>query len=157
LADIAQGRRHLNIISSDENGYEPRPGRITLTTQHSAKGLEWDGVFLVGIDSFWVPQDLEGQFLGVDSWLGGDPTAEAGEQLHALMTGESGSYPGLNATESAHVDVICERLRLLYVGITRARRFLQISRSRKTRTYNKERDAEPTTVMAVLYEQVKSP
>lgn len=157
LADIAQGRRYLSVVSPDEGGYEPQPGRITLTTQHSAKGLEWDGVFLVGIDNFWVPKDLEGQFLGVDSWLGGDPTAEAGEQLHALMTGEQGSYPGLSATESAHVDVICERLRLLYVGITRARYFLQISRSRKTRTYSKERDAEPTTVMGVLYDYLRNP
>ncbi|MEZ4591460.1 MAG: hypothetical protein R3D55_10000 [Chloroflexota bacterium] len=39
----------------------------------------------------------------------------------------------------------------MYVGITRARRFLQLSRSRATRSYNKERDAEPATVMGVLY------
>jgi superfamily I DNA/RNA helicase len=44
----------------------------------------------------------------------------------------------------AHIDIIAERLRLLYVGITRARRFLQLSRSHATSSYNhnpKERDA----------------
>jgi superfamily I DNA/RNA helicase len=49
--------------------------------------------------------------------------------------------------------LISERLRLLYVGITRARRSLHLSRT--TRTYNKERDAEPATVLAVLYHYLK--
>ena len=44
------------------------------------------------------------------------------------------TFPGRSPTESAHIGIISERLRLLYVGITRARRFLQISRSRKTVT-----------------------
>jgi superfamily I DNA/RNA helicase len=52
---------------------------------------------------------------------------------------------------TAHIDIISERLRLLYVGITRARRYLHLSRSRATRQYNKERDAEPATVLGVLY------
>ncbi|MCC6606273.1 MAG: hypothetical protein IT327_23905 [Anaerolineae bacterium] len=37
------------------------------------------------------------------------------------------------------------------MGITRACRFFQLSRRRATRSYNKERDAEPATVMGVLY------
>ncbi|MDA0243500.1 MAG: ATP-dependent helicase [Chloroflexi bacterium] len=155
LEEIARGRRQLAVLAADEDGYEPKPGRITLTTQHRAKGLEWDGVFVVGVDNFWVPSDLDSPFLGVDADMGGDPTAEAIAQLQALMTDQPTTYAGLDATQSAHIDVICERLRLLYVAITRARRFLHISRSRKTRTYQKERDAEPTTVMGVLYEYVK--
>lgn len=151
LADVARGRRHLAVVTADNEGYTPQPGRITLTTQHSAKGLEWDGVFLVGIDAFWIPGDLDAQFQGVDNDLGGDPTAEAVAQLLALMTGDTGSYPGLDPTQTAHVDVICERLRLLYVGITRARRFLHLSRSRKTRSYQKEYDAQPATAIGVLY------
>ena len=67
------------------------------------------------------------------------------------MHGEAGIYPGRTATESAHIEVICERLRLLYVGVTRARRFLQISRSRATRSRSREQEAEPATVMGVLY------
>ncbi len=59
------------------------------------------------------------------------------------------------ATESAHIDIICERLRLLYVGITRAKRFLRISRSRATRSYSSERPAEPATVLGVLYRCLK--
>jgi hypothetical protein len=38
------------------------------------------------------------------------------------MEGDAGIYNGRSATESAHIDIISERLRLLYVGITRAKR-----------------------------------
>ncbi|MGW8319886.1 MAG: hypothetical protein ACWGPS_11615, partial [Candidatus Promineifilaceae bacterium] len=112
---------------------------------------EWDAVFLVGIDGFWVPGTLDAPFLGVREYLGGDPSAEAAAQLRYLMEGDAGLFPGRTATESAHIEVIGERLRLLYVGITRARRFLQLSRSRATRRYDKEYDAAPATVMGVLY------
>jgi DNA helicase-2/ATP-dependent DNA helicase PcrA len=150
LQSVATGRRALNVVR-DDTGYEPRPGRITLTTQHSGKGLEWDAVFLVGIDGMWIPGSLEAPFLGVHDFLGGDPNAEATAQLSYLMRDEAGIYPNRTATESAHIEVICERLRLLYVGITRARRFLQISRSRATRRQRGEQETEPATVLGVLY------
>lgn len=156
LGDVATGRRTLPLARPGDYGYEPQPGRITLTTQHSAKGLEWQAVYLVGIDGFWIPSNLESAFLGVHDFLGGDPTAEANAQLHYLMQGDAGLYPGRTATDSAHIDTISERLRLLYVGVTRARRFLHLSRSRATRHYNRERDAEPATVMGVLYRYLQA-
>ena len=172
LQMVAAGRRTLNIMRGGELGYEPQPGRISLATQHSSKGLEWDAVFLVGIDGMWIPGTLEAPFLGVHDFLGGDPNAEATAQLRYLMgttddrrrpatdrqaanrtSGQSeiGLYPNRTATESAHIEVICERLRLLYVGITRARRFLQISRSRATRRPRGDQETEPATVLGVLY------
>lgn len=150
LQSVATGRRALNLVR-DDAGYEPKPGRISLTTQHSGKGLEWDAVFLVGIDGMWIPGSLDAPFLGVHDFLGGDPNAEATAQLSYLMRSEAGIYPDRTATESAHIEVICERLRLLYVGVTRARRFLQISRSRATRRQSRERESEPATVLGVLY------
>ena len=152
LTNVAEGRRQLRLTNTSELGYEPEPGRITLATQHGAKGMEWDAVFLVGIDGFWLPGSLDAPFLGNHDFLGGDPSAEASAQLRYLMEGDAGSYPERDATESAHIDVICERLRLLYVGITRARRILNISRSRQTRRYRREYEAEPATIMGVLYQ-----
>ena len=178
LQAVATGRRTLNIMRGGELGYEPQPGRISLATQHSSKGLEWDAVFLVGIDGMWIPGTLEAPFLGVHDFLGGDPNAEATAQLRYLMGTQTGAdfdsatsdatptskvggsaagrsdfglYPNRTATESAHIEVICERLRLLYVGITRARRFLQISRSRATRRPRGDQETEPATVLGVLY------
>jgi DNA helicase-2/ATP-dependent DNA helicase PcrA len=155
LGDVASGRRSLPLSKPSDFGYEPAPGRITLTTQHSAKGLEWDGVFLIGVDGTWIPSNLDAYFMGVSDLFGGDPTAEVVAQLRYLMKEDAGIYDGRSATESAHIDIIAERLRLLYVGISRARRFLQLSRSRATRSYSKERDAEPATVMGVLYRYLK--
>ncbi|PIE81342.1 MAG: hypothetical protein CSA11_04935 [Chloroflexi bacterium] len=155
LEEVAQGKRRLPITAPADLGYEPSPGQITLTTQHSAKGLEWDAVFLVGIDGFWIPGGLEAPFLGVHDFLGGDPNAEITAQLRYLMQGDAGLYNGRSATDSAHIEIISERLRLLYVGITRAKRFLHLSRSRATRAYNKDRQAEPTTVLGVLYQYLK--
>ncbi|MDT8305755.1 MAG: ATP-dependent helicase [Anaerolineae bacterium] len=151
LAEVAAGRRLLPGSGSDETGYEPRAGRISLATQHGAKGLEWDAVFLVGVDGLWIPGSLDAPFLGVHDFLGGDPTAEAAAQLHALMEGDAGLYPGRSATESAHIEVISERLRLLYVGITRARRYLHISRSRRVRRYRREERTEAAEAVGALY------
>lgn len=152
LDDVASGRRPLPAATPEDVGFEPAPGRVTLATQHSAKGLEWDAVFLVGIDGFWIPDDLQGPFLGVHDFLGGDPAAEAMAQLRHLMGGESSLFEGRSATESAHIELISERLRLLYVGITRARRYLHLSRSRITRYYQREREAQPAQVLGVLYD-----
>jgi DNA helicase-2/ATP-dependent DNA helicase PcrA len=156
LEGVVAGRRSLPISRPADFGYEPQPGRITLSTQHGAKGLEWDVVFIIGVDGGWIPGNLDAYFQGDNALFGGDPTAEAAAQLRYLMVGDAGLYDGRTATESAHIDIISERLRLLYVGITRAKRRLILSRSRATRSYNKERDAEPATVLGVLYKYVKS-
>jgi DNA helicase-2/ATP-dependent DNA helicase PcrA len=154
LDEVAQGRVQLYGTTPGSEGYEPQPGRISLTTQHRAKGMEWDTVFLVGIDSFWVPGHLDAPFMGVNEALGGDPAAEAAAQFLLLMEGDAGVLPGLDATETAHVEVIAERLRLLYVGITRARRNLIISRSRAVTAYRQEQDRGPATAMRILYEYI---
>lgn len=156
LADVAEGRQRITFSGPNDLGFTPQPGRLTLATQHSAKGLEWDAVFLVGIDGMWIPGSLEAPFLGVQTSLGGDPAAEAIAQLRILMEGDTGAFEGRSATEAAHIEVINERLRLLYVGITRARRYLHISRSRASQQYGQERVVEPATVLGVLYRYLKA-
>lgn len=157
LANVATGRRKLPMSRPSDYGFEPNPGRITLSTQHSAKGLEWDAVFLVGIDGYWIPGTLEAPFRGTHDFLGGDPMAEVNAQLSYLMKqGKTGVFDGRSPTESVHIEVISERLRLLYVGISRARRFLHLSRSRTTRQYSREHDAQPATVLGVLYQYLRT-
>jgi DNA helicase-2/ATP-dependent DNA helicase PcrA len=156
LAEVAEGRRRLHNVGYDLSGYDPQPGRITLATQHGAKGMEWDAVFLAGIDGQWIPRDLESHFIGVEALINADPAAEVSARLHYLMGSDGGLYPGRSPTESAHIEIICERLRLLYVGITRARRYLHISRSRRTTRRQRDTVTEPATIMGVLYRYLQS-
>jgi DNA helicase-2/ATP-dependent DNA helicase PcrA len=151
LEDVARGFRNVGVSAGADAGFTPEPGRVTLMTQHGAKGMEWDAVFLVGIDGFWIPNDLDAPFLGVYESLGGDPAAEVTAQLHRLLGDEGGRPADYTATQLAHLEVISERLRLLYVGITRARRFLHLSRSRQVRRNRNDERTEPATILGVLH------
>jgi DNA helicase-2/ATP-dependent DNA helicase PcrA len=127
LSLAVQGK--AGVLAEEEDIFAPRPGRISLTTMHKAKGMEWDLVYVIGVGGDWFPHDLDARFLGEYPFLGGDPCEDARAELLSL-TGEIGSAR-LSATDMAHVEVIAERLRLLYVAITRARRYLAISWSRE--------------------------
>jgi DNA helicase II / ATP-dependent DNA helicase PcrA len=74
------------LMERQAGQHEPTVAAVTLATLHSAKGLEWDAVFLIGLSEGLVPISYAGTFEQVD-----------------------------------------EERRLLYVGITRARRRLLLS------------------------------
>jgi len=150
LERIATGHRRFVGLSEEDLGFQPKPGRVTVATQHRAKGLEWDLVCLVGIDRFWVPHDLQQAFQGSYTEVGGNPTATVQAQLRAAMGDPEASGDTGEATRQANLETIAERLRLLYVGITRARRHLQISWSRTVEVYGRDRPQEPTPVLREL-------
>ena len=127
LEQIARGRG--KVLDDEEDVFEPRPGVITLTTMHRAKGLEWDLVYLTGVDGDWFPHTLEDSFRGEHESFGSDPAEEARAALLAAIG--AGEDEKMSATDVAHVEIIAERLRLLYVGITRARQYLAVSWSRE--------------------------
>lgn len=128
LYAIAEGELQLPGLDEQEIGFEPAPGEITLTTLHKAKGLEWDLVYIVSVTPFDFPATSDEVVLGYHAGLG-NPVEEAGAQLRGLM-GHADERPAWSASESARLELIAERLRLLYVGITRARRYLFLSWSR---------------------------
>ncbi|NEN06836.1 ATP-dependent helicase [Diaminobutyricibacter tongyongensis] len=74
------------LMERQAGQHEPTVAAVTLATLHSAKGLEWDSVYLIGLSEGLVPISYAKTFEQVD-----------------------------------------EERRLLYVGITRARRRLHLS------------------------------
>ncbi|MCY3763215.1 MAG: ATP-dependent helicase [Gemmatimonadetes bacterium] len=151
-ADLLSSGR--GILAEGDGGFEPAPGRVSLTTMHRAKGLEWDLVYLVGVDGDFFHSRLEERFRGDYDFLGGDPAEMAAAALERALSGPGkgigGSAAGAEATRDSHVELIAERLRLLYVGITRARRYLSISWSRRIPTATRTRSAARAAAFEVL-------
>jgi DNA helicase-2/ATP-dependent DNA helicase PcrA len=137
LQDIAANRQKYLSNSLLESGFEPMPGVVTVTTMHKAKGLEWDRVYLTSVDQQEFPHDVGGnEWRGQVWYLGGaDPATEARKQLEMLVgRTKAANEPQPqenNLLRLARLEYIAERMRLLYVGVTRARSELQLSISRK--------------------------
>jgi DNA helicase-2/ATP-dependent DNA helicase PcrA len=125
LQKISQNERKFLGFATEEIGYQPRPGVVTVSTYHKAKGLEWDRVYLTGVSSYVFPAlHADDVFLDEKRFARGhlNLKEEALAQLKALTNGTA--YIEGDATQQARIDAAAERLRLLYVGITRARRDL---------------------------------
>jgi DNA helicase-2/ATP-dependent DNA helicase PcrA len=131
LAVIARNERRFLGLGHDDSGFDPARyrGQVVLTTLHKAKGLEWDRVYLLSVNNYDFPSDLPHDSFIAEKWFvrdGLNLEAEALEQLDVLLDDEAVYLEGL-ATQAARAEYAGERLRLLYVGITRARRELHIS------------------------------
>ncbi|HPD00482.1 MAG TPA: ATP-dependent helicase [Acetivibrio sp.] len=110
----------------DLKGYEPRPGVVTLSTYHKSKGLEWDIVFLTGLNNSDFPVLLEDRFIG-EYWFLKEgyknPQALLKKEMEKLWDRKTKGDP----VKETRLETISERARLLYVGITRAKEYLFLS------------------------------
>ncbi len=145
LDAVASNRRSLGGLSLPDAGYQPVPGRIIVTTMHKAKGLEWDTVYLICVDDLEFPDALDGAFRSEPFYLPGHaPPVEARKTLERLA--QPGAVSAHDPVTEARLEEIAERLRLLYVGVTRARRNLSITYAQK----NGRREVQPALALQVL-------
>ncbi|QDZ42151.1 ATP-dependent DNA helicase UvrD2 [Corynebacterium sp. sy039] len=95
IVDIVQQQPHMGLAqlltelhNRHQRQHNPAPSGVSLATLHTAKGLEWEAVFLIGLSDGLLPM------------------------THAITVGG---------------EAIEEERRLLYVGITRAQKYLYCS------------------------------
>jgi DNA helicase-2/ATP-dependent DNA helicase PcrA len=151
LGVIARNERRFIGFSSDDSGFDPNAhrGKVVVTTMHKAKGLEWDRVYMMSVNNYDFPSLQPFDRYISEKWFVRDNLnleAEALAQLKAILSiNEYDWYSEGAATQSARADYSRERLRLLYVGITRAKKDLLI-------TWNSGRqgDAQPSLAMEAL-------
>ncbi len=150
LQKIAQNERKFAGLDDDDTGFDPdqHRGKVVVTTMHKAKGLEWDRVYLLSVNNYDFPSvQPEDTYISEKWFLRPDFNMEAEliAQVKALAQpdGLLGYVPG-QATLRARVDYAAERLRLLYVGITRARKELVI-------TCNRGREGGKVPAVAIRY------
>ena len=134
LSEISRNQRKFIGFSDDESAFNPElhKGKVLVTTYHKAKGLEWDRVYLMSVNNYDFPSLQENdQYKGEKWYVRGKLNLEAEliAQLKSAYAHDASAFarePGA-ATISSRRDYAAERLRLLYVGITRARQSLIIT------------------------------
>lgn len=141
LTIIARNERRFLGFSEEDSGFDPDRyrGKVVVATMHKAKGLEWDRVYLMSVNSYDFPSGQPYDQYIAEKWFirssrqvqTGGPLnlqAEALAQLGILAAGgDADDYVEGEASAQARLDYVRERLRLLYVGITRARKALIVT------------------------------
>jgi DNA helicase-2/ATP-dependent DNA helicase PcrA len=146
LSLIARNERRFLGFSEDDSGFDPshHAGKVVVTTMHKAKGLEWDRVYLMSVNNYDFPSNQPNDRYISEKWFVRDNLnleAETLAQLAAARSsGEYEFYAEGAPTQSARLDYVRERLRLVYVGITRAKKELIL-------TWNTGRQGEQTPAL----------
>jgi DNA helicase-2/ATP-dependent DNA helicase PcrA len=149
LGVIARNERRFIGFSPDDSGFDPdqHKGKVVVTTMHKSKGLEWDRVYLMSVNNYDFPSLQPNDRYISEKWFirnNLNLEAEGLAQLDALLSSsEYDWYTEGAATLEARLDYVRERLRLFYVGITRARRELVV-------TWNTGRQGDATPSLPLV-------
>ncbi|MER1968017.1 UvrD-helicase domain-containing protein [Castellaniella sp. GW247-6E4] len=107
--------QHVALVTMLERADDEEPDAVKLSTLHASKGLEYPHVYLIGVEEGLLPH-----------------------------RGSAEDDDGSEAAAAALAGRIQEERRLMYVGITRARRSLHISWCRKRRRGREDLLREPS-------------
>lgn len=131
LKSLARNERRFFSIS-EENRFNPddHAGKVVITTAHKAKGLEWDRVYLMAVNNYNFPSNSPEDVFISEKWFirdGLNLPAESLAQLSSLLDTDPKDYHEGAASLGSRLEYVRERLRLLYVSITRAKKELVIT------------------------------
>ncbi len=134
ISAITRNERKFIGFSDDDNGFNPEShkGKVLVTTYHKSKGLEWDRVYLMSVNNYDFPSLQEYDLYKGEKWFIKEHINLEAELISILKAFAEGSFDTARfeageATRESRKDYAAERIRLLYVGITRARESLIIT------------------------------
>ncbi|HUF37452.1 MAG TPA: ATP-dependent helicase [Anaerolineales bacterium] len=159
LAVVARNERRFLGFSEEDAGFNPdaHPGKVVVTTMHKAKGLEWDRVYLTSVNNYDFPSAQEYDRYISEKWFIRDRLdlqAETLAELRQVFSDDPFDWPETGAaSERSRIDYASERLRLFFVGITRARRALIVTWN--TGRKGDQRQALPFAALESLWEMMK--
>ncbi len=167
---IARNERRFLGFTGEDTGFEPPKGKVTVATMHKAKGLEWDRVYLMSVNNYNFPSGMAHDTYISEPWFirdGVNLEAEALAQLESLarerttagedqrplsVLGRRTQYTEGAASRQARQRYIAERLRLIYVGITRAKSELIITWNKGRREAAKLQPSSPFVALHTYWE-----
>ena len=123
----------------DESDKEFLEGKVQIMTLHKSKGDEFDLVFLPEMAEKNLTLDFEQIKLKSSDFM---------ENIRQLNP----NYKPKTEFQLKE-ELLAENLRLLYVAITRAKRNLQITVSRKTKSFEKVVDQQPSMIFDIIQEK----
>ena len=131
LKALARNERRF-FSGAEDPRFNPddHKGKIVVTTAHKAKGLEWDRVYLMSANNYNFPSGSNEDLYISEKWFiraNLNIPAESLSQLTAILPNSSYKYIEGTGTLDARLEYIRERVRLLYVSITRAKQELIIT------------------------------
>ena len=144
IKSIANNTRTFFSFNDAEDGFNPdlHKGKVVVATYHKAKGLEWDKVYLSSLNTFDFPSGSSDDYFISERDIFVEPKnrqAEIRMELESIINPNTPAYvPGV-ATIIDRNDVSRERIRLFYVGMTRAKK--SITTSYNTGRFQKQCEA----------------
>ncbi len=139
LIGISKNYRGFATFSQEEGSLDPDNyrGKVMVATVHKSKGLEWDKVFLSSANNFDYPSGDASEVYTSERWFIVDRRNLEAELFYDLDSLEIEHIGGVMLRQydkqNARDEIVRDRLRLFYVGMTRARQSLTISWNTGTR------------------------
>ncbi|BDG59118.1 ATP-dependent helicase [Caldinitratiruptor microaerophilus] len=153
LRESGEELRRLVAPLRDRRGFAAEPGVVYAVTAHSAKGLEWDAVAVACVTEHHYPATVDAA--SRERWYlregFADPEAAALAGWQAL----TGDAPA-GGSRTGREEFVAERLRLLYVAITRARRRLVLSYHTTRRQGGRDVPVRPSPALEALRSLVEA-